>query len=63
MSLHTISDVKSTLLELENLWSQHPELRLGQLIELRNSKQDLFYIEDSKLLDNLKAQIPNSRPL
>ena len=49
--------------ELHALWLEHPELRLGQLIEQHNTGIDTFYIEDAPLLDAIKQSTsePNTK--
>lgn len=41
-------------MRLAALWSEYPDLRLGQIIDLAKSRSatgDLFYLEDDELLD------------
>lgn len=45
--------------ELKRLWLKHPDLRLGQLIvNVAPADRDLFYIEDDKLLEAIRAWKP-----
>lgn len=52
------------LKKLQVIWLEHPDLRLGQLIEnasLSNSLENkLFYIEDDKLEEGLDALKTNN---
>lgn len=43
--------------QLRSIWLQHPELRLGQLIEQHNTGIDTFYIEDSLLLTAIEQSL------
>ena len=53
-------NIDDTLAQLSILWKQHPELRLGQLIELHNTGIDTFYIEDQPLLDSIEVALTTS---
>ena len=56
--MRDINRIKPVLKELENLWLENPDFRLGQLImgitktEVINPK--LFYMEDDEFLIKLK---------
>lgn len=51
--------IPEILKELEKVWLEHPDFRLGQLITIatkpENPHPSTFYIEDDKILDNLKS--------
>ena len=54
--MRDINRIHPFLEKLEEIWSKHPDLRLGQLIScVVNNGQDLFYIEDNKLLKLLEC--------
>jgi hypothetical protein len=44
---------KDCLRDLELVWAQFPELRLGQLIENAAHETPIFYIEDGELVKRL----------
>jgi hypothetical protein len=55
--------------ELERLWTEHPDLRLGQIISNavpdRFQVRDPFHIEDEELIDEARKQLvksPGARP-
>jgi hypothetical protein len=56
--MRDINRIKPVLKELENLWLENPDFRIGQLImgitktEVTNPK--LFYMEDDEFLIKLK---------
>jgi len=54
--------IKPLLKQIEAYWTQHPDLRLAQIISNANSHRqkgsdtvnhDVFYLEDDDLLQNL----------
>ena len=54
--------IKPLLKQIEDYWTQHPDLRLAQIISNANSSRqkgsdtvnhDVFYLEDDELLRNL----------
>lgn len=46
--------IPKTLKEIERLWVQYPDLRLGQLlINCYVNDTDLYYIEDEQLIKKL----------
>ena len=48
-------DIDKILAEIGEIWKKNPELRLGQLIDnILLQEEDLYYIEDKKLLERLK---------
>lgn len=50
--------IKELLPLLEKYWIQYPHLRLGQLLySLIDKKQDVFYVEDTQLIETLKNLI------
>ena len=42
--------------KLQELWTKYPDLRLGQLMSTVADHYDMFYMEDDKLLEALKAE-------
>jgi hypothetical protein len=42
------------LKEIEKIWREHPDLRLGQLLLNYMEEPFLYYIEDEDLVDILK---------
>ena len=40
--------------EIKNIWKEHPDLRLGQLLLNAVPETYLYYIEDDKLIEYLK---------
>jgi len=52
------SRIKPILLELQEIWEQNPDLRLGQLVVIATRPNDpcpeVFNIEDDHLLDGLR---------
>ena len=50
--------IKPTLKLVEQIWEQHPDLRLGQLLvnAIRPSDPvpEIFYAEDDKLVEDLR---------
>ncbi len=46
--------IEPILNELQTLWLKYPDLRLGQLVCLGERNHDLVYIEDLKLIENIK---------
>ena len=50
--------IASLLERLQELWLRHPDIRLGQLLEiLRPSGQSLFYVEDDDWLRRIEEYI------
>lgn len=49
--------IRPMLDELEKLWLQHPDLRLGQLIDtaLFGHGAPLFYVEDDEMLEAMRT--------
>ena len=48
------SRIKPILAEIEALWVKYPQLRLGQLIGNCFHTEDIYYIEDRRLIQKLK---------
>jgi uncharacterized protein YihD (DUF1040 family) len=49
--------IPKILKRIEKIWKKYPDLRLGQLIidgTLLSGEEDLFYIEDEKLISKLE---------
>lgn len=46
--------IKKCLRKIEEIWSKHPDLRLGQLILNVINDPALYYIEDEKLVELLE---------
>jgi len=59
-----INRIPEILKELERVWKDNPDFRLGQLITVISKPEkphpDTFYIEDDLLLENLKSFRENS---
>jgi hypothetical protein len=55
--------IKTTLDLIRSVWESYPDLRLGQLIvntrpqglDTIDSFEDIFYLEDEKLVERIKA--------
>jgi uncharacterized protein YihD (DUF1040 family) len=45
--------------QLEKIWKEHPELRLGQLIQ--NCFDDIYYIEDDTLISVIERFYKNAK--
>lgn len=44
------------------VWKESPDLRLGQLImNISPGGQDIFYLEDDRLLDAMKDELARAR--
>lgn len=54
-AMRDLNRITKTLQEIQKVWEQFPDLRLGQL--LLNSTDDtiLYYLEDEKLVEYLKT--------
>ena len=54
--------IDELLMELERIWKEHPDTRLGQLlVSCVNGEADkLFYMEDEALLEKLRERFPAS---
>ena len=51
--------IPKILKEIEKHWKKYPDLRLGQLfVDAMRISDDLFYIEDEKLVKRLKEFLP-----
>ena len=46
---------------LGHVWTDNPELRLGQMITLLVKDTDVFYVEDDALIDLWAAKLPNKK--
>lgn len=46
--------IPSLLAQLQMIWSNNPDLRLGQLISNVIRDPALYYVEDQQLIDALK---------
>ena len=46
--------------ELERIWKEHPDTRLGQLLVscVDGDAEKLFYMEDEDLLEKLRERFP-----
>jgi hypothetical protein len=45
----TYGDIQRTLRAIEEAWTKHPELRLGQLLVNANPRcSDIFYVADGE---------------
>ena len=55
--MRDVKRIPGILEELEKVWENNPDLRLGQIFNILQAKadNDLFYIEDEKLVELLKA--------
>ena len=58
--------IKPFLRNFEKLWTEHPDLRFGQIVSIihgfsGNKNTDLFYIEDDKMLFGLNEFIELSQ--
>jgi hypothetical protein len=54
LKMYTNRHRKLILKELERLWNEHPDLRLGQLIQNVSHLGDTYYLEDDELIELLK---------
>lgn len=45
--------ISKTLNILKQIWKMNPDLRLGQLILNAINEEDLYYIEDDKILEKI----------
>jgi hypothetical protein len=52
--MYTNRHRKLILKELERLWNENPDLRLGQLIENLGHIYNLYYVKDEILIKGLK---------
>lgn len=43
--------ISPVIRKLEEVWREHPDLRLGQLLIDCAGDKDLFYLEDDELLE------------
>ena len=52
--------IDELLMELERIWKEHPDTRLGQLlVSCVNGEADkLFYMEDEALQEKLRERFP-----
>lgn len=51
--------IETVLEELEDYWSDNPDLRFGQILSNISQKKgykDSFYIEDSELIEELQER-------
>ena len=48
--------IPKILKQLEKIWVEHQELRLGQLIQncFENDSSNLYYIEDKELIETIE---------
>lgn len=47
--------IKPTLLEIERIWKNNPDLRLGQLLlNIVSDANILYYVEDNELIKALQ---------
>ena len=44
---------------ISEIWADHPDLRLGQLILNAVDEKSLYYLEDDELLATLRAEYEN----
>lgn len=56
-------EIKETLRLLEGYWTEHPELRLGQVVanasHVTTKNFDPFYMEDMQFRNFCKENLPN----
>ena len=56
MTMRDPKRIKPLLEQIEKVWLKHPDLRLCQLLSNHFPDcNDLFYIEDDKLMEELKS--------
>jgi hypothetical protein len=64
ITVRDLSRIESVLSGLREVWSQHPDLRLGQLVVIASRPKtpcpDIFYLEDEALIDGLRAYAQNA---
>ena len=55
--MRDINRIEPTLKQIEEIWKQYPDLRLGQLLEniALEYNSSLYYTEDEDLLRKLKG--------
>lgn len=55
--------IHEVLEKIRSYWVQHPELRLGQILEIMASDRDVdvFYLEDDALVEALVARMETER--
>lgn len=49
--------ISEVLHYIENEWREHPDMRLGQLISVLSGRQDVFGVEDTKLVSELDEDL------
>ena len=51
--------IHETMLYIEELWKRYPDWRFMQLMNnlQRDHKNDMFYVEDDKLIEIIKEKI------
>ena len=49
-----VERIPRVLEAVSKVWTQKPDLRLGQLLLAASGTRDLFYMEDDTLIDALK---------
>ena len=50
------SRISKILKQVEKIWKEHPDLRLGQLIQncFGSGSSSLYYIEDKELIETIE---------
>ena len=51
--MRDVNRIPQTLQELQKVWEQFPDLRLGQLLLNAVNDINLYYIEDDKLIQTI----------
>lgn len=54
--MRDINRIEPFLEQLEILWKQNPDMRFYQLIYATTQGKDMFYTEDDKMLEIIKAK-------
>ena len=54
MFMRNKNRIPEILSELEKVWKQNPDIRLGQLLINVTKITDIFYVEDTEMLEKLK---------
>jgi len=51
--------IKEVLALIEDIWARNPDLRLCQIIQSCYGTEDIFYVEDEELIEQLKVNYEN----
>jgi len=55
--------IKVIISQFGRLWKKYPDMRFFQLVDfLRNPNEDVFYLEDDKVIERIREKLGEDQP-